>query len=142
MIFFLNPKILVCDEDKTEVKIPLNWKSKNHLKSMYFGSLCAGADIAGGFSAMKFIKESGKNVHLSFKDFKAEFLKRAEADTHFICEQNDEIKRFVQEVISTPNVRKEFPLRIKAVCPKISSEEVARFELLLSLKFKAIDQNN
>ena len=41
---------------------------------------------------MNEISKAKKNVALSFKDFHAEFLKRAEGDVHFVCTQMMEIK--------------------------------------------------
>lgn len=104
---------------------------------MYFGVLCTGADIAGGLVAMNEITNSKKKVALSFKDFKADFLKRAEGDVHFIVTQIPEIKKFVADVIASGE-RMNFPVQIKAVVPSINPQEVvATFELTLSLKVKA-----
>lgn len=136
MLFWLRPKIVEIKNDKTIISIPLNKRSKNHLNSMYFGALAAGADCAGGILAMKLIKESGHEVSLAFKDFKADFLKRAEGDTHFICEQGSEIRDFIQEVLkSEKRLNKE--VAVYAVCPTTSGDEpVAKFKLTLSLKKK------
>ena len=70
LLFWLRPKIVELNEKRTVINIPLNRRTKNHLNSMYFGVLAAGADCAGGIMAMKLIKESGKNISLAFKDFK------------------------------------------------------------------------
>ena len=103
---------------------------------MYFGALAAGADCAGGILAMKLIKESGHNVSLAFKDFKADFLKRAEGDTHFICDQGSEIREFIEEVIGS-DARLNKQVYVYAVCPTASGDEpVAKFTLTLSLKKK------
>jgi acyl-coenzyme A thioesterase PaaI-like protein len=137
LIFFVGPSVLKLDENECVVKIPLNMRTKNHLGSMYFGVLATGADIAGGLAAMNEITASKKKVALSFKDFHAEFLKRAEGDVHFICTQVPEIKKFVADVIASGE-RMNFPVEIKAYVPSINpSEEVARFILTLSLKLKA-----
>lgn len=135
MIFFVSPNVICLDDSKCIVEIPLNRRTKNHLKSMYFGVLATGADLAGGLVAMKEIAASKKKVALSFKDFHAEFLKRAEGDVHFICTQIPEIKAFVAEVIASGE-RMNFPINIEAVVPSISPEPVAKFVLTLSLKVK------
>ena len=85
---------------------------------------------------MKLIKESGHDVSLAFKDFKADFLKRAEGDTHFICEEGSEIRSFIQEVLkSEQRLSKE--VSVYAICPTVSGDEpVANFKLTLSLKKK------
>ena len=135
LIFFVAPSVIRLDNEQCIVKIPLNRRTKNHLNSMYFGVLAPGADLAGGLVAMKEISESKKNVALSFKDFHAEFLKRAEGDVHFVCTQIPEIKKFVGEVISSGE-RMNFPVNIEAIVPKHGNEIVAKFTLTLSLKLK------
>ena len=137
LIFWVSPSVVSLNDQECIIKIPLNRRTKNHLKSMYFGVLCTGADIAGGLVAMNEITASKKKIALSFKDFNAEFLKRAEGDVHFICTQIPEIKNFVQEVIKSGE-RMNFPVNIKAVVPSINpNEEVAKFVLTLSLKVKS-----
>ncbi len=136
LIFWVSPSVVSLNDQECIIKIPLNRRTKNHLKSMYFGVLCTGADIAGGLVAMNEITASKKKIALSFKDFNAEFLKRAEGDVHFICTQIPEIKNFVQDVIKSGE-RMNFPVNIKAVVPSINpNEEVAKFVLTLSLKVK------
>jgi len=136
LIFFVSPRVIKLDDQVCVISIPLNRRTKNHLNSMYFGVLATGADLAGGFVAMKTIIDSNQKVSLSFKDFHAEFIKRAEGDVHFICRQVPEIKKFVSEVIES-KTRMNFPVHIEAVVPSRSSEIVAKFTLTLSLKLKA-----
>lgn len=137
LIFWVSPSVVSLNDHECIIKIPLNRRTKNHLKSMYFGVLCTGADIAGGLVAMNEITASKKKISLSFKDFNAEFLKRAEGDVHFICTQIPEIKNFVKEVIKSGE-RMNFPVHIRAVVPSINpNEDVAKFVLTLSLKVKA-----
>ena len=64
MVFYLSPKVIELNANQTIIKIPLNWRTKNHLGSMYFAALSAGADISGGLLAMEVIKKSKKNIHL------------------------------------------------------------------------------
>ncbi len=135
LIFFVGPSVVKLDDEMCIVKIPLNRRTKNHLNSMYFGVLATGADLAGGLVAMKEITESKKKVALSFKDFHAEFLKRAEGDVHFICTQIPEIKKFVAEVIASGE-RMNFPVYIEAIVPSEGNNPVAKFTLTLSLKLK------
>lgn len=137
LIFFCRPKVLELTDSGCKVMIPYGRKTKNHLNSIYFGVLAVGADVTGGLIAMNEIYKSGKNVALSFKDFKADFLKRAEGDTIFTCDQGKEIKAFVKDVIASGE-RANFPLKIVATTPKkLGDEPVATFELTLSLKLKS-----
>lgn len=135
MIFFVGPTVVCLDDKQCIIKIPLNRRTKNHLNSMYFGVLATGADLAGGLVAMREIENSKRKVSLSFKDFHAEFLKRAEGDVHFVCNQVPEIKKFVADVIQSGE-RMNFPILIEAIVPKEGIEPIAKFTLTLSLKLK------
>ena len=135
LIFFCRPKVVSISDTKLEVKIKLNRRTKNHLNSMYFGVLSVGADVTGGFLAMKLICNNQSRISLIFKDFHADFLKRAEGDVHFICEDGLAIKNLV-EVVEQTGERQNLPLHITATVPSISNETVAEFILTLSLKKK------
>ena len=136
LLFFCRPKIIELDSKVVEIKIPLKRRTKNHLNSMYFGALSVGADITGGFLAMACIQKSKKNVTLIFKDFKADFLKRAEGDVHFRCNQGPDISSLVEETIKSGE-RESMTVYIDALVPSISEDLVAKFELTLSLKERA-----
>lgn len=136
LLGFIRPKVIEMSDTRTIIKVPLNRRTKNHLNSMYFGAMATAADVTSGFAAMNHIYNSGKNIHLSFKDFNAEFLKRAEGDTFFENNQGKEIKEFVNEVIRTGE-RMNMPLKVIATVPdKFKDEPVAIFTLTLSLKLK------
>ena len=118
-----------------EVQIKLNRRTRNHLKSMYFGVLSVGADVTGGFLAMKYISESKSKISLIFKDFQADFLKRAEGNVHFICSEGSTIQSLIQKAEKTGE-RENMPLHITASVPSISPNPVAKFILTLSIKKK------
>jgi acyl-coenzyme A thioesterase PaaI-like protein len=137
MLAWIRPKIVQLDDCKTVVRIPLNRRTKNHLNSMYFGTLACGADIAGALIAMRHIDKSKEKVSLVFKDFKAEFLKRPESDTLFTCADGKLVENLVAEAIRTGE-RVSETVHVVATCPsKFGDEPVAKFELTLSLKKKA-----
>ena len=133
LIWFCKPKIISISSESIQIKINLNRRTKNHLNTMYFGALSIGADITGGFLAMLCIKESKSKVSLIFKDYKADFLKRAEGDVHFVCNQGKEISNLVDKTIQSGN-RENMLLEIEALVPSISNDIVAKFQLTLSLK--------
>jgi len=134
LIAFIGPKVLSLNEQECEIKIPLRYRTKNHLGSMYFGVLCAAADIAGGLLAMKLIDQSGHKISLVFKDFKAEFFKRVEGDCHLKNTQGAEVQEFIKKVIASGE-RENMTVVVDATVPSKSGDEVvARFELTLSLK--------
>ena len=137
MLFWLRPYVLELNDERCRVKIDLNRRSRNHLGSMYFGALAAGADCAGGLMAMALIQKSGKPVALSFKDFKANFLKRADGATVFICEDGPQIQELVAKTLASGE-RENLTVKVKAVCPeKYGDEVLVEFELTLSLKLKS-----
>ncbi len=134
LLAWVRPTVEYLDDAKTVVRIPLNRRTKNHLNSMYFGVLACGADIAGGLIAIRHIGKASEKVSLVFKDFKAEFLKRPEADTLFTCVDGKEVERLVEEAIRTGE-RVNQTVHVVATCPnKFGDEPVAKFELTLSLK--------
>jgi len=135
LIFFCLPKVINISETSLEIQIKLKRRTRNHLQSMYFGVLSVGADVTGGFLAMKFIQESQSHISLIFKDFHADFLKRAEGDVHFICEDGSAIRDLI-EVAKETGERQNLPLNITATVPTISHEPVATFILTLSIKKK------
>jgi len=136
VLFFVSPSVVEMTESRCVIKISLNRRTKNHLGSMYFAVLAAGADCAGGLIAMRLIHQEGD--HLIFKNFHAEFLKRAEGDVHFVCEEGAEIRSLVQKA-TISGEREEMPVHIIATVPsQLGSEAVAKFILTLSLKKKKI----
>jgi hypothetical protein len=132
MIAFCRPRVLESGP-RTEIVIPLTWRTKNHLNCMYFGALAVGADLAVGFVGMKAIHASGEKVSLIFKDFKAEYTRRATGDVHFVCDQGPEVDELVQQAISCEE-RVERCIDVVATVPSESDEPVANFQLTLSLK--------
>ena len=133
-LFIASPSVVKLNDKECEAKIPLNFITKNHLGSMYFGVLAMGADLACGLMGMEAIRRSGKKVDLIFKDFKAEFLKRAESDVHFHCRDGKKIQNQVNEAVRKGE-RVSRTYRILATTPKISGNDpVAKFDLTLSVK--------
>ena len=135
LILYCRPKVMSISNTRLEVKIKYNRRTKNHLNSMYFGVLSIGADVTGGFLAMKFIQESKSQIALIFKDFHADFLRRAEGDVHFICEDGFAIQELIK-VAEETGQRQNLPLHITATVPTISHQPVAKFVLTLSIKKK------
>lgn len=135
LLFAVRPKVIQLNDKGIRVKIPLNRMTKNHLNSMYFGTLAIGADCVVGLLAVHHIRKRKKKVSLVFKDFHAEFLKRAEGNVIFHCEDGSNISHLVDEVIQTGE-RKNLKVPAKAVLESDETVEVARFQLTLSLKLR------
>jgi hypothetical protein len=133
LIFFCRPRVIKITATSLEVKIKLNRRTRNHLHTMYFGVLSVGADITGGFLAMGYCRASRSKISLIFKDFHADFLKRAEGDVHFFCNEGLKIQELVQKAEETGE-RQNMPVHITARVPSISPDSVAKFILTLSIK--------
>jgi acyl-coenzyme A thioesterase PaaI-like protein len=137
MLLFVGPKVLELDDEGCAVGIPLGWRSRNHVGSMYFGALCAGADVAGALNALRSARERHRGVVPLFKDLKVEFLKRADGDVVFRCRDGRRVAEAVQKAAETGE-RVTLPVEVVATVPrKYGDEPVARFTLGLSVKKKA-----
>ena len=133
-LLFCSPTVEELTDDGCAVRIPLGWRTKNHLGSMYFGVLCAGADLAGGLNAFRLIRTKHPQVSLVFADVKADFLKRADGDVVFRSTQGRQVAAALEETERTGE-RVTLPIEIVATVPKkYGDEPVARFTLGLSLK--------
>lgn len=135
VLFFLQPRVVKLTDTHCEIKIPLTWRSKNHLKCMYFGALAAGADCAGGFMAMKIAHDKKLPVNILFKDFHAEFLRRAEGHVHFVCEDGAAVMQMMQQAADSGE-RQNLPVLVTAYVPGSDKphDPVAKFTLTLSAK--------
>lgn len=129
------PVLLHLDDQKTVLKIPLCRRTKNHLHVMYFGGLAMGAEAAVAIKAIHTIHHSKKRVDFLFKDFKADFLKRAEGDVHFICEEGFAVKALVEKTITTGE-RQTQTFRSYAIVPSRGPEPIAEFLVSLSVKYR------
>ena len=134
MIFYCRPSVIDITSESITVKIPLLRRNRNHVGSMYLGALSVGADIASAMLSLSIIKESKRKIIPIFKDFHADYLKRAEGDVHFVCNQGEKIKAMIDQTISQ-NSRVNEKIDVLAYVPsKLNDEVVAKFSLTLSIK--------
>jgi acyl-coenzyme A thioesterase PaaI-like protein len=131
MMGFLRPKLVTMNEETVEVKVKFNRRSKNHLNSMYFGALAVGADVAGGIHAFYFAEKHRKKVSFAFKSMHASFLKRAESDVLFVCNEGAKIEEIILESLQTQS-RINQNVTVRAL--NSSQEEVAIFTMEISVK--------
>jgi acyl-coenzyme A thioesterase PaaI-like protein len=140
MLLFLGPRVLELDDERCAIEIPLTWRSKNHLiGAMYFGALCAGADLAGGLPAAKLIAKH-PGLRLVFGQMRAEFLKRADGDVVFRSRDPRRVAELAREAVRTGE-RVASPVEVIATVPsRYGDEPVARFEMTISLKVKGAER--
>ena len=134
LLFLVKPTIVELSDSRCVVKVPLNWRTRNHLRSMYFGALCIGADVAGGLIAFELMRKRKAGFSFVFKDMKAEFLKRPEGDVLFTNLDGAIVVDLVKRAIETGE-RQEATVNVVATVPsKMGDEPVAKFAMTLSLK--------
>jgi hypothetical protein len=135
LLAFVWPEVLEVGYERSQLKIPFSYRTKNHLNVVYFGALCMGAEAVIAIHVLDEIRKEGK-IDFLFKDFKAQFLKRAESDVIFVCEQGQAIREMVQKARLTKE-RQTFTFSSYATTPeKTGNDRIAEFSLTLSVKQK------
>ncbi|MGZ3772268.1 MAG: DUF4442 domain-containing protein [Bdellovibrio sp.] len=138
LLLFVNPRVVEYGDKRFVVKIPLSYRTKNHLNSMYFGALGIGAELSVAGAAVVVITESKQKIDFVFKDYSGQYLKRADGDVHFICDEVEAVKNLIEEAKTNPH-RLERKFKGYAVVPKVSeTEPVMTYELTLSVKNRSL----
>lgn len=133
MIGFVKPKLVAIDDESVEVRIRLRRRTRNHLNSMYFGALAVGADIAAGIHVFYFGEKFNKRISFAFKSIHAEFIKRADTETTFLCEDGSKIWEVIEKAERTGERINEI---VEVIALNSSKEEVARFRMGISVRIK------
>jgi len=136
LISYVRPQVVELSDERCVLRVPLTWRTRNHLRSMYFGALCTGADAAAALLGLEAVQRAQGRIHFLFKDVRAEFLKRAEGDVHFACAQGSEIRELIEKA-SASGERENLPIHVTATVPSLFGDDpIARFTLTLSVKRK------
>jgi acyl-coenzyme A thioesterase PaaI-like protein len=134
LLLFVGPRVLELDDDGAAVGVPLGWRTKNHVGSMYVGVMAAAADLASGMNAFSLIRSRYRRVVPVFKYANMEFLKRADGYTVFRTRQGRRIAEAMEEAVRTGQ-RVTLPVEVVATVPSRHGDEpVARFTMGLSVK--------
>jgi len=134
MIGYTRPVVEALDAEHCVVRIPLCRRTKNHVRSMYFGALAVGADVTGGMMAMYWTRQRKSGVVGVFKDLHADFLARPDGDVVFTCDEGRVIGELVDRAVASGE-RVELPIHVSArALAKGEQREVARFTMMLSIK--------
>jgi acyl-coenzyme A thioesterase PaaI-like protein len=133
-LLLVSPRVVELDDDGCALEIPLGWRTRNHVGSMYVGVLCAGADLACGLNAVRVIRSRYRGVVPIFADLQARFLKRADGDVRFRSRDGRRVAEAVRLAHETGE-RQTIPVEVVATVPrKYGDEPVATFAMGLSLK--------
>ncbi len=134
LLLIANPRVLRLDSECSEIRLPLNYLTKNHLGSMYFGALSIGADSVIGLLALHIAKEFPEHrISIVFKNFNIDFHRRAMDHVTFRCEAAEQIRKMIQTAVESGE-RVTEPVPGQAFEVATSTEPVASFVLGLSLK--------
>ena len=137
MIFWLRPRIIRLSNQGGVLMVPFRRRTKNHVNSMFFGPFATGADVLGGALMIHFLGKKVKHYPFVYKNFHAEFLKRATSDVYYYCEDGQKIADAIALSTQTGE-RQNIELNMTATTPKTSGNDpIAYFKLTLSLKYKA-----
>lgn len=136
LLAFVTPKVLELDDSRAVVRVRLDMRTRNHLGVMYFGALAMGAELSIALRAIQTIAESGKKVDFIFKDFQAEFLKRADSHVNFVCEEGKKVAALVQKTILSGE-RENHTFSGYAYVPSVSDDPVMKYKLTLSVKLRS-----
>lgn len=142
LVLFVSPRVIEAGEKRMVIKIPLNYRTKNHLNSMYFGAMGIGAELSIAAAAVLAISESKQKIDFVFKDYSGQYLKRAAGDVHFICDHADEVRALIEQA-KTSSERLERKLKGYAVVPKVDpADPVMTYELTLSVRNRSFKAAN
>jgi len=133
LIGYIKPKLLELNDTSVKVKICLRRRTKNHLNSMYFGALAIGADVAGGIHAFYFAEKHQQKVSFAFKGMNCEFIKRAESDCVFVCNDGKKVEAAILLSIKTEERVNE---TTHVAIFNEQNELVATFDMIVSVKCK------
>lgn len=138
LVLFISPRVVEAGEKRFVLKVPLSYRTKNHLNSMYFGAMGIGAELSIAAAAVMAISESKQKIDFVFKDFSGQYLKRGDGDVHFICEEVEAVKALIEEAKTNPE-RIERKFKGYAIVPKKSeTEPVMTYELTLSVRNRSL----
>lgn len=133
LVAFVRPRVVRFDEKDCVISIPLGYRTRNHVNSMYFGALAVGAELSIAAAAVFAIRESGQKIDFVFKDFKCDFLKRGDGKVCFFSHEVAQVKQLIADA-SQSDERLERKFTGYATVPDKSDEPIIRYELTMSVK--------
>lgn len=131
MLGYVRPKLEQIDDKEARVSIRLRRRTKNHLKSMYFGALAVGADVAAGLHTFYFSDELGVKPSFSFRSMSGNFYKRAEGTVWFTSSDGQKVK---ETVLLAKETGERHHALIHVDAKTANGETIAAFEMEISVK--------
>ncbi len=98
LLFLCSPQIVELSENESVVKIPLQFTTKNHVGSMYFGALAMGAELSVALPVVFAVFEQRQPFNFLFTQFNCEFIKKAKEDIYFVFSNVTEQRTFMNRL--------------------------------------------
>jgi acyl-coenzyme A thioesterase PaaI-like protein len=141
LLGFITPRVVESTASKSVIRVRLDRRTRNHLGVMYFGALAMGAELSIALKAITEIAESGQKIDFIFKDFSADFLKRADGHVHFVCGQAKGVADLIRKA-SKSSERLEKKFSGYAIVPANGNEPVMKYTLTLSVRNRPTMKRN
>ena len=123
-------RVRSCTHLKSEVSIPYCWRTKNPFRSIYFAALAGAGEYATGMLAIIAI-QNRKDIAMLVIKQEAEFVKKADSQITFTCEQGQAVIDIIQKALETGEA---YPLTMTAVGRNVKGEEVCTVRITWSFK--------
>jgi hypothetical protein len=133
LLAFLTPRVIESSDERSEVRVRLDRRSRNHLGVMYFGAMAMGAELSIALRALTAISDSKQKIDFIFKDFFSEFLKRADGHVHFVCDEAPKVAALIARAANSSERLTE-TFSGYAIVPKNGNEPVMKYKLTLSVR--------
>jgi len=135
-VFFWGAKVKTVTPERSEVTVPYRWSTKNPFQSIYFATQAGVAELSTGILCNVAIRGFGLTgkVSMLVVDFQANYSKKANTQTTFVCEDGAKLVAALQEAIETG---KGVPVTVVSIGQNTNGEEVSRFEVTWSFKVRS-----
>jgi hypothetical protein len=132
--FFAGVRIRDINLQQCYVSVPYKWFSRNPFRSTYFACLSMAAEMSTGALAMVHLHKSVPPVSMLVIGIEGKFYKKAADLTTFLCEDGENIRRAVEEAVSTGE---GVVFRARSLGKNLKGEAVAEFIITWSFKIKS-----
>ena len=132
-LIFWGVKVKKADIRRCEVTLPYGWRTKNPFRSIYFGAQCGAAELSTGLLATLAIRGRGP-ISMLITGVEAEFVKKADSLTTFVCDEGEKLIDAVQRAIDTGEGQQ---VSVTSVGTQQTGEVVSRIKFRWSFKVKS-----
>ena len=130
--FWWGLRVVSCSPYRTIIKIPYSWRTQNPFRSIYFAALAGAGELSSGLMAGLIIRNTMK-VSMLVTNIKVDFIKKANSETLFTCDEGIKIIEGVEKTIETGE---PVEVTLNSTGVRKDGVEVARFQITWSFKRK------